>query len=613
MSIKRIFKNEIYKIALGFLVFGLAFIFDLFDLSVVSVICYILSLLVCGSRVFFDALRGILRRDFLDEKFLMSIASVGAVIIGEYAEGAGVMLFFLVGEYFEHKAVKSSRRSIKSLMDIRPDTARVIRDGTESVVDAEDVQVGDLILIRPGERAPVDCLIVEGEAELDTAALTGESLLRFATTGDRVDSGVVVLGSAIKCRCIRTAENSAAARVLELVENATENKSRQEAFITSFSHFYTPIVTALALLMAILPPLFRLLTFSEALYRALSFLVVSCPCALVISVPMAFFGGIGGAASSGILYKGGSVFSSVSRVRCAVFDKTGTLTAGEFELSEVEAYGVSESELLLLAASAESQSNHPIAKAIAASSESIIRPSSVKEITGRGVVAKIEGDEITVGSAAILGITEHSSDGAYIYVGKNGKLIGKIGLKDKIKPEARTALNELRSLGVKKTVMLTGDTEYAAAGVASSLGIDELHSRLMPEDKYAYLRTLIDSGTGPVLYVGDGINDSPCLAGADVGIAMGKGGTDAAVEAADAVIMSDSLDKLPEAIKIARKTLRIAKQNIVFAIGVKLAVLLLVSLSVFGMWMAVFADVGVAVLAILNSMRTLRINKKTRT
>lgn len=601
-------KDEPPRIALGALFFALGLLFGWLELSAISLISYVVALVVSGGFVFLDAIRGIMRRDFLDEKLLMSVASVGAFIIGEATEGAAVMLFFLVGEYFEHKAVRRSRSSIKELMDICPDTAVILRDGEEIDVDADEVEVGDTVVIRSGERVPVDCEVLTGTAELDTSMLTGEAMPLSVAQGSLLESGTVVIGGRLVCRALSPAESSRAARTLELMENATERKSREENFITAFSRYYTPSVIVFAFLMALVPPIFGMLTISDSVYRALSFLVVSCPCALVISVPMAFFGGIGSSAAQGILYKGGNTFSAISHVKNVVFDKTGTLTTGELVVSGAVGIIPAE-ELISMAAAAENASNHPIALALKKAAVLKYEADELTELPGMGVVARINGKQVAVGNEKLMSsldvkIPEGVKRGS-VLVSSNGELLGSISFADSVKDEAKAAISELRRLGVEKTYILSGDAEDAVRGVALDLGIDEYHAELMPEDKFNMLESIIDSSDGKTLFVGDGINDAPSIARADVGIAMGGRGQDSAIEAADAVIVSDNLLKLPSTVGIARKTLRIAKENIVFAIGVKLLVLLLVSLGLAGMWLAVFADVGVAVIAILNSMRTL--------
>lgn len=604
-KIKKLVSGELFYICFGAVLFLSAIIFGSLEFNITSLVLYIAALFVSGFRVFADALRGIIRADFLDEKFLMTVASVGAFVIGEYTEGVAVMLFFLVGEFFEHKAVKRSRNSIKALMAINADEASVIKDGVEVTVDAEDVEVGDTLIIRPGERVAVDCEVISGESDIDTSAMTGESAPRFAAVGNTLDSGVVVLNGALKCRALRAAEESAASRVLSLVEEANERKSREEAFITRFSKIYTPAVVITALLIVTVPSIFGWLRFTDALYRALIFLVVSCPCALVISVPMAFFGGIGASASRGILFKGGNVFSAIAKAEVVAFDKTGTLTEGKLRIDRVLSFGYSEEEVLMLAGSAEYGSNHPIAAAIKAR-VNVHQPESVKEIAGKGVVAETDRGRVAVGNEALmssLGVALFD-DTKGVFVALDGVHIGTLVLSDAIKDGADKAIKELGELGVKATVILSGDRRESVEQVAKGIGIGEYHAELSPEEKYSALEKIIE-GSKSTLYVGDGINDAPSLARADVGIAMGALGADSAIESADVVIMSDEIERIPEAVRISRKTLGIAKQNIVFALSVKLAVMILGAFNLANMWLAVFADVGVSVIAILNAMRTL--------
>ena len=614
-----VFRSELGRIIIGLSLFAVALACDIVSrpqpdhtLYILALPFYMAALVVAGLPVFIAAVRGILRGDLLDEKFLMSIASVGAMIIGEMSEGVAVMLFFLVGEYFEHRAVAHSRKSIRSLMSIRPDEATVIVDGIEENVDAEDVAVGSTIIVRAGERVPIDSTVISGTADIDTSALTGESIPRAASVGYRIESGSVVLGGVITCRTERLADESAAARILDLVENASENKSKEESFITKFSRFYTPVVVTLAILMATLPPIFCLMSWTDAIYSALNFLVISCPCALVISVPMAFFGGIGGAASRGILFKGGNVFSSLAHADVFAFDKTGTLTNGNFNVSGVvTAPGVDADTLVYLAASAEYGSTHPLAECVKKHAKMTAIPTEYKEIAGRGVVARVEGKEVLVGNVDLLrefGVAfAEIVDSATLIVAVDNRYIGHIIVSDEIKSEAESAISELASLGVCRTVMLSGDRKINAERVGSQLGITEIHSELLPEEKYAHLGEIISESTATV-YVGDGINDAPAIMAADVGIAMGAIGSDSAIEAADVVIMSDALDRLPTAVRIARKTVRIAKSNIIFALAVKGAIMVLSALGYANMWLSVFADVGVAVIAILNSIRTMKVS-----
>lgn len=609
-TIRAAIKNELFLICIGAILFCTAILLDGLKIDILATIVYIITLFICGSKVFISAVRGILRFDFLDERFLMSIASVGAMIIGEYTEGVAVMLFFLIGEYFEHKAVRRSRSSIRSLMDINPDEATVVRDGEEERIDADEVVVGDVLIIRPGERVAVDCEVISGESDVDASAMTGESVPVAVGPDSLLESGIVVINGTLTCRALRPADESAATRVLSLVEDATERKSREESFITVFSRFYTPIVVALALLMATIPSLFKLLTPSEAIYRALIFLVISCPCALVISVPMSFFGGIGAAASRGILFKGGNVFSKVARVDTIAFDKTGTLTEGRLSVAEVIALAAEKDEILRIARAAEYGSNHPIARALASQTESL-RAEKITEIAGKGIVAVLDERQIAVGNIALmrhLGISVLSEcDG--VYVARDGEHLGNIVFSDTVKSEARDAISELSRLGVKRACILSGDKEKSVGAIADAVGISEYSSEMTPEGKFSALERLIFESSSTI-FVGDGINDSPSLARADVGIAMGRLGSDSAIEAAEVVIMSDNLKRIPEAIHIARKTLIIAKENIFFAITVKLLVMILGALDLANMWLAVFADVGVAVLAILNAMRILRLGRR---
>ena len=574
---------------------------------------FALALVACGYEVFWNAIKGVLHGQLLDETFLMSIASIGAFFIGEYAEGVAVMLFYLVGEYFEHRAVRRARSTIRSLMDINPDTALVLQNGEETEVSATDVAVGDTVILRPGNRIPVDCVVERGTASVDTSCLTGESVPLTASVGTALSSGMIVLDGVLYAKAEKTSDTSAAARILDLVQEAQEKKSRQENFITAFSHVYTPIVVGLAVAVAFLPPLilWDKTILWDWVHRALMFLVVSCPCALVISVPLTFFGGIGGAASRGILFKGGASFETLAKARIAAFDKTGTLTTGTFSVAQVLcADGVDKETLLALASGAEAHSTHPIARAIRAASPDAPVAEEVKEVAGKGVLARVNGSYIAIGNLALMEEMQVSlpMDISGTFVAQDGVYLGTIVVEDTLRPDAKDALNALSSLGVKRLVMLTGDALAPATRVAQAVGITEYHAAQMPQDKYRHIEGLSQTGAG-VMFIGDGINDAPCLARADVGIAMGGIGSDAAIEAADVVITNDNLARLPEAISWARKVVGIARQNIAFALFVKIAVMLLAATGLLafrgGMWVAVFADVGVALLAILNALRTI--------
>ncbi len=587
---------------------------------IVTPIVFGVALAVTGSGVMWEAVRGIFRGHILDETFLMSIASIGAFILGEYAEGVAVMLFYLVGEYCEHRAVRRTRSTIRALMDINPDTARVLRDGVECEIDAAEVVVGDTVVLRPGDRVAVDCTVITGTSAVNTAALTGESRPLDASPGTSLLSGMMISNGVLRATADRTTDTSAAARVLELVSEASDRKSRQERFITVFSRVYTPIVVGLAVLVAFLPPLilWDASLLPAWISRALMFLVVSCPCALVISVPLAFFGGIGCAASRGILFKGGNTFDALAHVKTVVFDKTGTLTRGCLRVTEITPIDIEKKEFLRLLSAVEQHSTHPIAHAIVAACDTPPSPAEdIREHAGKGMTAMVAGAVIAVGNRTLMEeVGAHvPADHHGIYAARNGVYIGCITVADQIKPEAPDAIEELkRTCGVKKTVMLTGDTAESARSVAAAVGLDAYHASLLPADKYAHLETLIENTDGGTVYVGDGINDAPCLARADVGVAMGGIGSDAAIEASDIVISGDDLTRLGEACGIARRTLSIARFNILFALGIKIAVMILATLGLLdfsgGMWIAVFADVGVALLAILNSLRTLRPQKK---
>lgn len=589
---------------------------------------YLVPYLLIGHDTLGEALEGIAKGDMFNEDFLMSVATIGALCIGflpgaetQFPEAVFVMLFFQVGELFEGYAEGRSRESISHLMDIRPDVANVERNGTVESVKPEDVRVGETIVVRPGEKIPLDGIIVEGATSLNTIALTGESCPRDVEEKDEVVSGCINLTGVIRVKTTKTFGESTVSKIIRLVESADENKSRSESFITRFAHVYTPIVVFAALALAFIPPFFSAdgyaTAFSTWLYRALIFLVVSCPCALVISVPLSFFGGIGAASRRGILIKGSGYMDTLANLGTVVFDKTGTLTHGEFAVEAVHPSDFDEHELLHLAAHVEHFTTHPIGAALrnAFPSEAIdgCKIEEVEEITGRGIRAKVSGRTVCVGNGKMMediGLEAHNCHlaGTIIHVAVDGKYAGHIVINDKIKEDSAEAITSLKRLGVDKTVMLTGDREAVGKDVAERLGLDEYHAELLPADKVAHVERLIrEKAEGKSLaFVGDGINDAPVLKRADVGIAMGALGSDAAIEAADVVLMDDKPSKISTAIGIARRTIHIARENVVFAIGVKVAVLLLATVGLGNMWMAVFADVGVTVLAVLNAMRTLR-------
>ena len=579
-------------------------------------VLYLIPYGIIGWDVLWRAIRNIKNGQVFDENFLMSVATVGAFGCGEYPEAVAVMLFYQVGELFQSVAVDRSRKSISALMDIRPDYANIEQNGELVQVDPEEVSVGDVIVVKAGERVPLDGTVLEGTSSLDTAALTGESLPRDVQAGDEVVSGCVNLTGVLHVKVNKPFGESTVAKILDLVENSSSKKAKAENFITKFARYYTPAVVFAALALAALPPLLGMGPWLMWVQRALNFLVVSCPCALVISIPLSFFGGIGGASKQGILVKGGNYLEALAQAGIVVFDKTGTLTKGSFEVTAVHPQQVSEQELLELAALAERFSDHPISRSIQAACQSAPDPNRVtdaKEIAGHGVQAVVDGKTVLAGNQKLMDQFHIPFEdachhvGTIIHVAVDGVYMGHIVISDQVKEGAKETLRDLKAAGVRKTVMLTGDSQAVGQAVARQLGLDEVHAELLPGDKVDQVERLLQS-KGPkeqLVFVGDGINDAPVLSRADIGVAMGAMGSDAAIEAADIVLMDDDLKKLPVAVRIARKTLRIVRENIVFALAVKFLVLILSALGKANMWWAVFADVGVSVIAILNSMRML--------
>ena len=615
-------KGSIVKIVVAAVLLAAAFIIERnFDLSVWQLLLiYLAPYLVAGFDTLKEAAESLAHGEALDENFLMSIATIGALCIGflpnaepQFSEAVFVMLFFQVGELFENIAEGRSRKSIAHLMDIRPDVANLEKDDALVTVAPQEVKVGEVIVVKPGEKVPMDGVVLEGTSSLDTVALTGESVPRSVSAGDEIVSGCVNLTSVLRVRVTGEFGESTASKILELVEHAADNKSRSENFITRFARVYTPIVVAAAVLLAVIPPLFGG-QFSTWLYRALMFLVVSCPCALVISVPLAFFGGIGGASRKGILVKGANYLEALSKLDTVVFDKTGTLTEGVFEVTAVHPEIIEDHELLHLAAHVESLSTHPIAASLRAAYKDIDDDCTVEgitEVSGKGISAIINGRTVCVGNAAMMemvGAKWHDCEktGTIVHVAMDGAYMGHIVISDKVKADSAAAIADLRAAGVRKAVMLTGDSEAVGRAVAEELSLDECYAGLLPADKVARVEALLGEKVGTLAFVGDGINDAPVLARADIGIAMGAMGSDAAIEAADVVLMDDKPSKVALAVKIARRTIRIARENTWLSIIIKLLVLILAALGVATMWMAVFADVGVTVLAVLNAMRALR-------
>ncbi len=578
---------------------------------------YIVSYLIVGLEVVIEAVENIFKGEIFDENFLMAIATIGAFAVGEFPEAATVMILYQIGELFQDYAVDKSRKSISSLMDIRPDYANVKRENEVLKVSPEEVKIGELIVVKPGEKVPLDGEIVEGKSMLDTSSLTGESMPQDANTGDNVLSGCINKSGLLTIKTTKEFGESTVSKILDLVENASNKKSKSENFITKFAKYYTPAVVIIAVILAVIPPIIiKDAVFTDWLYRALTFLVVSCPCALVISIPLGFFGGIGGASKEGILVKGSNYLEALAQTEIVVFDKTGTLTQGIFEVQKIEAFGIEKEKLLELAAYAENHSNHPISLSVKDAYKNKIdmqKITQTEEIAGLGVKAIIDGRQVLVGNDKLMEQAkinyEKSTDiGTILYVAIDNKFAGYIVIADKIKEDAKMAIEVLKKNGIKKTVMLTGDKKQVGEHVADILGLDEVYTELLPDGKVEKVEELLKqkSEKGKLVFVGDGINDAPVLALADIGIAMGGLGSDAAIEAADVVIMTDEPSKIGNAMKISKKTMRIVRENIIFSLAVKLVVLILAAYGLSTMWAAVFADVGVSVIAILNSLRALR-------
>ena len=613
-------KKRGVKIIISAILFVLALVIP-FSNELINNGLFIISYLVVGSEILKKAVRNIFRGKVFDENFLMAVATIGAFAIGEFPEAVAVMLFYQVGELFQSYAVDKSRKSIASLMDIRPDYANIEKDGKVEKVDPDEVKIGDIIIVKTGEKIPLDGVVVEGTSSLDTMALTGESVPRVVKTEDEVLSGCINKDGLLKIRVTKEFGESTVSKILDLVENASSKKSKSENFITKFAKYYTPTVVIIAVLLAFIPPIILkdFNTFSVWLYRALSFLVVSCPCALVISIPLSFFGGIGGASKMGILIKGSNYLEALANTETVVFDKTGTLTEGIFEVQDIYAEGIEKDELLRIVAHAENYSNHPIAKSVKKAYNKEIDEKIIKnpqELSGKGIWARIDEKDILVGNEKLM--LEEKIDfkkcdevGTILYVAIDKKYVGYVLIADKIKQDSSKTIRELKAMNIKETVMLTGDKKEVGEYVAKKLNMDKVYTELLPDGKVEKVEELLKqkSEKGKLVFVGDGINDAPVLTISDIGVAMGGLGSDAAIEAADIVIMTDETSKISKAINLSKKTMRIVRENIIFAIFVKIAVLVLTAFGASTMWEAVFADVGVSVIAIINALRMLNIKK----
>lgn len=611
-------KKKGIKIIVSLILFLIAMIIN-FDNELINKGIFIIAYIIVGLEIIRKALRNIFRGKVFDENFLMTVATVGAFGIGEFPEAVAVMLFYQVGELFQSYAVDKSRKSIASLMDIRPDYANIEKDGKVLKVDPDDVNIGDIIIIKPGEKVPLDGTVIEGNTSLDTKALTGESLPREASPGDEILSGSINISGLIKVKVSKEYGESTVSKILDLVENASSKKSKSENFITKFAQYYTPIVVIIAVLLVVVPVVFFGGEFSDWIYRALSFLVVSCPCALVISIPLSFFGGIGGASKMGILIKGSNYLEAIASTEIIVFDKTGTLTEGIFEVQKINPKDIDENDLLENAAYAECYSNHPISLSIKRAYGKQIDKSKIKsteELSGRGIVAIINGKNVLVGNEKLLNennieFEKNNDVGTILYVAIDNKYVGNIVIADKIKEDAKDSIMSLKKSNIKQAVMLTGDRKAVGENVAGILGIDKVYTELLPDGKVEKVEELLKekSEKGKLAFVGDGINDAPVLALADIGIAMGGLGADSAIEAADIVLMTDEPSKIVDTIRLSKKTMKIVKENIIFAISVKVLVLILSAIGISTMWEAVFADVGVSIIAILNALRVLNVKK----
>ncbi len=613
-------KKDLIKIIIALILFLIAIIIN-FNNELINNTIFVISYIIVGIEIIKKAIRNIFRGKVFDENFLMTVATIGAFAIGEFPEAVAVMLFYQVGELFQSYAVDKSRKSISSLMDIRPDYANAQRNGKIEKIAPEEVKIGETIVVKPGEKVPLDGIILEGKSSLDTKALTGESLPKDVAEGEEILSGTINLTGVIKIEVTKKYGESTVSKILDLVENASSKKSKSENFITKFAKYYTPIVVIIAVVLAIVPPIIiKDTTFSDWIYRALSFLVVSCPCALVISIPLSFFGGIGGASKIGILIKGSNYLEQLANTEIVVFDKTGTLTKGVFEVQKVESIGITKEELLKLTAYAENYSNHPISLSVKKAYNKEIDEKQIintQELPGLGIEAKIEEKDVLVGNEKLMkekqiNYTKCNDIGTILYVAINKKYSGYILIADKIKDDSIKTIQNLKKNNVKHTVMLTGDRKNVGESVAKQLGIDKVYTELLPNGKVEKVQELLKEKTskGKLAFVGDGINDAPVLAISDIGIAMGGLGSDSAIESADIVLMTDEPSKIVDAIRLSRRTMKIVKENIIFAIFIKILVLILSAIGLSTMWEAVFADVGVSVIAIINALRVLRVKRK---